>query len=587
MARLFRLINLIVLVVAAVQSSPPLVLLDNRSPEQLQGLLLVYGLVRLAVLIAGLAVVYYWRSTYRAEARSALDFLGQKHSPTVPTPRQRKLYRGLAFLLILVPAAALCRHLDGPIQGVNYFRQTHVAAQIESQVQRGVWTIPENYNKQMERRLFDFPLYQGIVAGMSRNLPIKPVVAGRIVSVLVFIAGALVFLALLNACGLRWEAKAAACGLVVASPLHLYYAGGVIPDPLVLLFSLLCLYGYARCADAGGWKVDRFYALMLIAGALSAFMKNPIMVPVAFAVTAHQFALFGWRGWFRPAFLGFAASLLAAVTGFVVLSWSVDGHTFFSFAWYFGDLAFRSDPQRYWVVWNVLLREVLNPATGLLAAFGLVLFLRDSSRPCRGIFLGWLVGAVLTVLVFFGVHRHNYYQLIFVYPLALFGGWGLVQALRMLWHGFADSPRLGRAVVWAALLFLAVFSVHESIRTLDHLNRDRTGHLRQAGRMLLENTGSQDFVIYLQDHHDWNPAYLYYAKREGYYLPLRGNVPHMIDRLSVNFARPHRSLFLFCPARLRTPCPGLPENSYTVQATGESGALYRLKKAGPTASNLP
>ena len=138
-------------------------------------------------------------------------------------------------------------------------------------------------------------------------------------------------------------------------------------------------------------------------------------------------------------------------------------------------------------------------------------------------FSGLLLGCAVTVLVFFDRYPpHNYYQLPLVFPIAFFGAQGL-QGLRVVARARRRGPR---ALRWAAVAVVPIAIVATALsswtgfHTLASSNR-AVEVIRSRGEWIREQTRPEDYVIYIFDGStdDWNPAYLYFARRadiEGY-----------------------------------------------------------------------
>ncbi len=130
---------------------------------------------------------------------------------------------------------------------------------------------------------------------------------------------------------------------------------------------------------------------------------------------------------------------------------------------------------------------------------------------------------------------HNYYQLPFVFPVAFFGAQGL-QSLRVLARAgrrFARPAwRAARLAVPLAALAAAAWGWTglTELRTSDHA----VELTRQRGEWIRDHTSRDDYVIYVFDGtvDDWNPAFLYFARRDGYNLPLRQATPERLAGLA-------------------------------------------------------
>jgi len=102
---------------------------------------------------------------------------------------RRTLSQPLGVLkgLVLLPALATALvRFHAPIDGEHYFRQTHVAANIDKFVADGPSLRPATYNADAPLALYDFPAYELLVAGLSRTLGTPPLETARALNLVLF-----------------------------------------------------------------------------------------------------------------------------------------------------------------------------------------------------------------------------------------------------------------------------------------------------------------------------------------------------------------------------------------------------------------
>src|SRR3990172_7684669 len=85
--------------------------------------------------------------------------------------------------VLLSAVAMMLKDLDAPIHGSFYFRQAHIAANIDHFVGNGPSLVPATYNLDVPYAIFDFPAYQLLVATISRALKSDPLLTSRAVNV--------------------------------------------------------------------------------------------------------------------------------------------------------------------------------------------------------------------------------------------------------------------------------------------------------------------------------------------------------------------------------------------------------------------
>ena len=148
---------------------------------------------------------------------------------------------------ILVPAIVMMTlGLFTPVHGNFYFRQAHVAANIEKYVAHGLSMTPETYNLDIPYALFDFPLYQLIVAGATRAFSGDPLVIARLLSILCFVLSFIVIDWLLARSSICESQQLFVLFFFVYAPLNLFYFQTPLVDCLAILLGLFSLYALTR-----------------------------------------------------------------------------------------------------------------------------------------------------------------------------------------------------------------------------------------------------------------------------------------------------------------------------------------------------
>jgi hypothetical protein len=495
--------------------------------------------------------------------------------------RIRVLNRIVVFLpCLLLVGQDLGRRIDG----AHTFRQAHVAANIEKYLAQGLSLRPATYNLDIPYSLFDFPLYQLAVAGLCRALGTRVLVTARVVNVVIFAVLCFVLERLLARCRVHPRHALFCLGLFLAAPLNLFYFSNPMVDGLAVLLSFISLYAFVCWEEATTGGLG-FWALMVVAGVLSTLIKNPVFLPVCLAMASHLVVRRGWRSLLRPGFVCFGAAIVAAILVFKLYSNRVNGIASF---WAqgeadanFGLLSDRLRPESWQGIIHGLGYLTLNPWTGSLALFGAFVYLRKGNRRYRGLFLGLLLGVLVTLLVFFGRNRpHNYYQLPFAFTLCFFTAYGLH---RIVVQARANWPRGGRTA--AALVVVGVAGVTWPYSRMGYgeLAAPTIDEIAARGESIRAWTDPADFVVYLVDSEpeDWNPAYLYFAKRDGYNVPRSDFSAATLTRVHLRYGRRYQRVFVACPTRPRILSLRLEGWGLPLAAAGASGRLYQMTAPSP------
>ena len=510
----------------------------------------------------------------------------------------------LGYVRLLLLAAAfwpVAAGVGAVIDGEHYFRQTHVAANIETYVAGGLSLRPRTYNADAPQSAFDFPVFELGVAALCRSLGSDPLRCARWTNLGLLALTVLVFDWLLARTRVRPIHRLFAVVFFAFSPLVLYFFHTPIVDGLAIFLSLLSLAAFAGWHPTFGPPRRYAFTICLAAGIGATLVKNPTYLPVFLAILGFVVAQDGWRRLLRPAIvvyvIGVGLSLLAFRVYFDVENGASGLITSDEASAYFGDVALRFSSHDWGRILAIVARRGVCLVGFALALPGLAWDLRRAHGGRRLLYGALLAGNLATLLVFFNRYRwHSYYNLPIVLPLAFYAGAG-VDGLR---HVAARLVRgrqraLAGALPAAALVVVLGVTVVESRAAVEvgagapARTGTSTQRLVAAGDWLRERTTPDDFVAYVvADTENWNPAYLYFAKRDGYNL-------HVVElpslpRLQLRYSASHRRFLVFSP----DDCPHahlvtnwLLQHRARILDQGPQGTLYWLEKRRPAGAADP
>lgn len=483
------------------------------------------------------------------------------------------------FVVALLP---MWTELGKPVRGHFYFRQAHVMANIEKYLENGLSLHPMTYNQDIPYSLFDFPAYELLIASFCRLTHVDPLLASRLFSLLCFAATLYLIDRLLASTGLSPAFSLMVVFLFALSPLCLFYFVTPLVDVLAIPLSLASIYAFVRyrsATSARGW-----FWLMTGTGVLATLIKNPVYLPAFCAILLFGLVTSGPRFLFRRDTIGFGVAILASVVLFKLYSNRVNGIAGFlsssESAAYFGPFEDRFDPRSWKRILRVEQEEMLNFVTWILAMGGLVLYALRSRSSFKSLYLGLAGGAFLALVIFFSRYTwHDYYQLPMELPLAFCGAYGLQSLADGSNWLKSRRPRLGRA---SSLLVPAVLglTLYEGMTGFREVASTPTGWIQRNGAWIRERTSTDDFVVYVldtEDRRDWNPVFLYFAKRDGYNLSHKRVIPRVLSSIVARFGPQYRRILVFCPEQLRVELEERLEVSGAVLVdAGPPGYLYRL-----------
>jgi hypothetical protein len=489
----------------------------------------------------------------------------------------------IRLLLLLVAQLDLWSRVDGIVDGDHFFRQSHVLANVDQMQEQGILRAPSTWNEDMFLRLYDVPVWQVVVTGLSSGLGLPSGLVAEGFAALLF---ALLFV-------LAWRigellrlpplATTVALCVLALAPIGRFWFAAASPDPLVVCLATASLCAWLQLQEPAG-RARGWLALWLLGAFLATLVKAPVYLPTAITVLVHAVQQRGWRGLFAPRLLVFAATmlsalvatrLLTAVANAAVPGWP-DAAT--ELGWYFGSWQERSSWRPYGSVLGRIVREVMS-VPGTAVALLALAFLRSwrLSVEARGIVVVHALAAVGGSLLFLHVNVvHNYYPLPCLVPLALLVGQGASWACDACSSWWLQ--RSGRAQRWPAALVLAAVlggALWSSLRYLERIASFDTSAMRAAGAFVRGASMPDDFVLYGTIPDDDNPVYLYFVQRHGANVQAATPTATLRDRwLTAAIARQGR-LLLFVPiAAAEQLAQRRAEPAWREVAAGAAGAVF-------------
>jgi hypothetical protein len=156
------------------------------------------------------------------------------------------------WVALLGACVFILGRFHAPIDGEHYFRQTHVAANIEKFVETGLSLRPQTYNRDAPVALFDFPAYEVAIAFVCRSFGGHPLETARSLNLGLFVLSFLLLDSLLARTGVPPLPRLLALVFFAFAPANLYYMGTPLPDSLALAASLVSLLAFVRWEEGGG-----------------------------------------------------------------------------------------------------------------------------------------------------------------------------------------------------------------------------------------------------------------------------------------------------------------------------------------------
>jgi 4-amino-4-deoxy-L-arabinose transferase-like glycosyltransferase len=370
------------------------------------------------------------------------------------------------------------------------------------------WSVP-----------LEFPLYQGLVAGLSKlgGWAIEP--TGRAVALALFYLTLPAFWLWLTDWGLSRRHRLIALAFLLSGPLYVAYSRAVLIESTALGAGVWFLVGLQRFVATGrtGWWV-----LAAVAGALAATVKSTTFAVIAVPAVAWVLAVGTGRITVRPSGWSRAigrAALAAALPVAAGLAWVVytdavkAQNAYADFLqsarlsqWSIGPLGDRFHGEFWGTILRTTMRSVAGPALLLLALAALPWALRrDRWLPALGV-AAFLAGPLVFATLY---AKHDYY-------FYATGAFLLLAAGAVVAHALDEWP-LPAAARWSALgLALALQAVAYGREYWRYQGGEDSAPPR-AAEALAVATQPGDVVILAG--RDWNPALPWFAQRRALALP--------------------------------------------------------------------
>lgn len=441
------------------------------------------------------------------------------------------------FFLLLLSVLVRLINLDSPLFTGNPFRQTMTAITVWTFINEGIsvlgyktpvfgppWTIP-----------MEFPIYQLTVAFVVK-LGIENIdLAGRIAAILYFYLSAC-FLFLI--CQKYLDTIASTCVLLfyVWSPFMILWSRNFMIDYASVAFSMGYFYYFTR------WLSDSqkigFFLLTVAFGVLGFLTKVTTLPTVLFpmgylALKALLVALKNEKYQLSKYIQGnimFLAALSAVflfpIVSFVLWLQYADAvkasSQFTSFLtsanlseWNYGTWMQRATIDNWTAIAHRIVPYMATFPGLVFLIFGPWLYLRNSHKGGEFVVI-FALAALFTIFTFFNLYWvHDYYLMAVSPSISIVIGFCCYLVLTKL---FDNNFKL-KMWCYVAILIIAItlYSTRDYLRWSFTVSYDDPIHTLHLAKTIRDNTAESEYVI-VADVFNWDPQYLYYAKRRGFML---------------------------------------------------------------------
>lgn len=435
-----------------------------------------------------------------------------------------------ARILVLAVATLVPRllYVQSPITGHHAWRQADTAAMARNFESEGFDLLHPQIDwggAAAGHVESEFPIYSFAVAILYRLFGVADI-WGRILSILCALVTVWALHRLVRENVNDGVAFWAALFYAVV-PLNVYFARAVMPESPMLMASVLGILFFSRWLERGG--LGRYLASAACLS-LAALLKLPALY-LGLPLVVLAWRRHGARSLTRPQLWVWAVLVLAPVFLWYAHAHAIYRESGLTFGIWsastdkWGSLAPLSSPKFY----NDVFFKSIAERHLTYAGFALVLIglcLRRRSRS-EGLFDWWLVA----VLVYFGLvpvgnQVHDYYQLPFTLPAAVFAGKALHRFLARRPRGLASVAVLVLAVAVPVLSALRLGALYRK--------ESRDTPLFRLAAAVAEHTRPGDLLIAV-DRND--PIWLYRCNRKGWHANASDVTPEFLARRQAEGAR--------------------------------------------------
>lgn len=374
-------------------------------------------------------------------------------------------------LVLLLTLALILRlyRIGNPIADWHAFRQADTASVTREYVKHGINLLEPKYhdlsNIQSGKdnlagyRMVEFPMINGLIAGLIKALPFLPLVlTSRLMSVLASL-GTLTFIYYFVQNISHNRQAAFLSGLFFAVlPYSIYYSRVVLPEPFFLFFSMGSLSFFAAALDHKNFYAQPKFYLSAIFLSL-AFLLKPFVAFLAPVYLVLFLQKQNWKRAFHWSWLVFA--LIALLPFWWWRNWIIQFPSGIPASdWLFNSNGIRFRPA--WVRWLFYERftKLILGFTGLIfVAEGLL----ANQKKINYLLWSWGVGlfAYISVIATGNV-QHDYYQVIFTPFIAILLGFGFSS----LWHKAQAEKKKLKLIKQIILIFLVTIMLADSWKNL-------------------------------------------------------------------------------------------------------------------------
>jgi hypothetical protein len=420
-------------------------------------------------------------------------------------------YKLLFYILLVIHLIFVCIGIDHSICDIHGFRQTQTAITSYYFIKEGFdinymtpvvgypWRIP-----------FEFPVYQLIVAFISKVTHLDLDITGRIVSILAFY-GCIGFVLKFKNIIKGFPSYLSAC-LMLCHPIYIFWSRTFLIESTALLLTISFVYFTLLYLEKGGWKL---FVVLFVIGVAGIITKvTTFLLGIGFVCLYLLYTFKNKRELIQQSkskllYLG----LLYISIATALIAWtkhcdrikneSYIGSHLTSIKlnnWNFGTFTQRLEIQN----WSDLFYH--SGYTLFLSFIILIAILVSSSnRKKNSMAIIWMLTGIAGTLIFFNLYAvHNYYH----YANTIFILIGMAHFIARI-----DDAKKRRDWVLGLVAF-SFWIYHISYSQTQKINN---GFFKELGTFVEKNSSPEDVVMIVGN--DWGAEIAYYSHRKCITVP--------------------------------------------------------------------
>ncbi len=423
----------------------------------------------------------------------------------------------LLFLIVVLGFYLRLYRIDNPIADWHSWRQADTSAVSRNFLKFGfdfihpryddLSNIASGFDNPLGYRFVEFPIYNVIQAVSFRIFPVFSIeIWGRLVSI-IFSLGSLIFLYLIVRKNSGIKPALFSAFFFAVLPYSIYYGRVILPEPMMVFFSLGMIYFFDRWLEKGTGLKDsslKYYSLSLIFAALGLLIKPYI---------GFLYLVIFYLAWRR---LGPSVLKKPLLYLWLILSLA----PFFIWRWWIAHFP-EGTPVFWWLLngdyirfkgaffWWIFAERIGRLILGIWGLPLLVLgILIRPGQKGSWLFHCWLI-AILGYLavVATGNVKHDYYQVLTIPIICIFLGQGAAFLTEEGKKVF--SPIVSYLLLLVCLFFMLSFSWYQ-IRDFFNINHPE---IVEAG-MVTDRLLPKDAKVIAP--YGGDTAFLYQTNRQGW-----------------------------------------------------------------------